>query len=277
MSADSAISRKVRDKLKPRMWVGDTNQFLRLIAACEELATSRREDITRAHQKSETARKKDFLEDNEWLPKEQAKAAWEDRNSRDLEDELSGADLKMDVTLKIYDEQLSGSPRDVLAELDRPSQVKAMTLRMGSDSYSSTVSGRTGFRLVADSEGMNVITFGSSRDWLDFASAKLQRIIREQRPWYFWMARLWFQIVVGVLLATGWVLFLIPVGGQWYFIPVFITSILNAILWRRIIPMFELLSPGARARGSRAIGLVVTVGAWVVASVVIPIMIAAQH
>lgn len=265
------------------MWVADTEELKRIVRACRELSATREREIRQKQEDSKVARKKEFLDEYGWGTKAQNEKSWADKNARDLASELHGADLTMELTLKAYGEQMTGEPEKILAELDRPSDVSALTLRIGSEGYSSTESGTTGFRLVADREGMTLVTFGGSKDWLDLASTKLKKLIDDGRPWYFWTAKPWFQLIVAIVVSIGWAGLFgsfadnAAHGINWtYLAPSAATSLLIPFIWPRILPKFELLAPGHKSKGGRAIGVFGSVVVWIVGTVVIPIVIAVQ-
>jgi hypothetical protein len=261
------------------VWVGTTDDLARLVRACRELELSRHTALRATHSATEVNRKTEWLGRWSYLSAEEKEEHWAKSNDGHLANEISEATLRMEVVSRSYEERLYGNPDEILLELERPKDVKSFEIVLGTQSYSSHTSQGTGFRLVADSDGASVTVFGYDKDWVDLTTSRLKKILREQRPWYFWMAKFWFALLLTTVVCIGWESLFVWIfggvsSGGWlaFIIPASITAVLSGFFWDRILPKFELFRPDRRARGSRQIGVTATGALWVVGTIVIPLL-----
>jgi hypothetical protein len=222
------------------MWVGDSTDLDRLITICRELQATSDENSTH-------------------------------RNS---------AELIMEATVKAYGERLEGTPEQVVALLDRPQDVKAIRLTVRHAIWDTT---GNGFRLVLDKDGATATITGETRDWIDLAKTKLERTLLLQRPWYYWTHTWWFGIfLLNPILALGTVViasrgFHIDLAPtvNWILVLIPETIVYSTLYfgWARLLPKFELFRTGERNRGTRTTAVLGGVGAWIIGSIVVPLIL----
>lgn len=273
----TGVSRSFREKFKPSVWVGTTDDLGRLVSTCRELEASRQQSLRSAHLATEVERKEERLRAWGYLDDDEKEERWKDDNDQLLAQKLSGATLHMEVVSKSYEERIYGDPDQILTELERPKDVKSFEISLGSQGYSSSYSEGTGFRVVADSDGASVTIFGYDKDWVDLTTSRLKKVLLEQRPWYFWMTRFWFAMLLTALLGVGLTslseLVFGPSGWVIAVIPLAIASGLVGWFGDRLIPKFELVRPDSRARGAREIAVASAAIVWIVGTVVIPLIL----
>jgi hypothetical protein len=273
----SGVSRSFREKLKPSVWVGTTDDLGRLIRACRELETSRRNTLAARHVATEAERKSEKFEYWSHLSLSERKARWKEEDEKQLAKAIAGATLHMEIVSRSYEERLYGDPDAILIELERPKDVKSFEITLGSQGYWSKTSEGTGFRIVTDGDGASVTIFGYDKDWVDLTTSRLKKVLLEQRPWYFWMTRVWFVVLLTSLFAGGLIsLFQLIFGPNGWLITALPLPVIGGLVgWfgDRLIPKFELFRPDSRARGSREISIVGAAILWIIGTVVLPLIL----
>ncbi len=281
--ADSGVKLTVRDDMKPRMWVGDLHALGNLVKACRDLEAAEHERLTGMHKSTESDRRKEWAR---WKGpmKEGIDEAWAGEDASQLAKTLEKSSLKMELKTKGYNQQLEGSPEQVIDEIARPQDVISLQMSLGS-SYSlySSPDGY-GFRLTMDKDGAGVNIFGQTTDWIDRVKGKFTYVLTQQRPKFSWIRN---YVVTSLLAIIPPVAFYVWAASQpglnataktniFLFFLVVVTAstfFVHFFLAPRLFPSFELVPLGRRSLGIRSGGAIVGAIVWVVGSIVLPLLI----
>lgn len=268
------------------MWVGSVDDLKKLIKICRDLEARTHEQIRAALAASEPERREEFQRTH-YIPTEaDAIAEWETAELKEIDDTIDRIKLTMELTFERYGEKLIGEPEDLVNEINRPRDVQSIALNCGYQPAPYKVPPHSGFRVSIDKYGATATIFGANRESIDIARPKLFDEFRAQRPWYWWMATWWGNVVVAYLPIGLLVSILFPPFVQqlppaarliaWIAFGVFeaLLVVWAVRIWPRLLPMFELIVAGTNAHGRLALGAIGAGALWIIGSVVVPLMLA---
>lgn len=277
-----------RVNLRFLAWTGDRKEFDKLVSICRQIVDDARRRALAAIDRSPEARQR-FIEVNEHAKTKTDKdRVWQHRVENLERDAAGSIRLSMRARHRKFEQEMSGDPSEVLEALE-PSDIVKLGIGMGVPYSNSPAYNTSGYGLQLDfdvREGVNVSISGPESDWVILASEKLKSSLIVRRPWYWWLLK---EMVVGPIVSGT---FALTVGLS--ITPILINardSILSAVFAtlmltvigvtvglgtaasiKKVLPSFELLEPGERAKGARVMGVVTAVVLWVVSSVAIPVL-----
>lgn len=279
MHIASPVTRRSTQKLVVLAWTGDRRNIEKLISVCGELVQDARTRALATVDRSDSARDR-YLSGNSYLQtKAQKTQAW----IKELETRDSSAidriELQMKAHHRRFQQEIEGYPSDVLAAIE-PSELVKLSLRMGSIHSGAEY----GLEVVLDTAyGATVQLSAPESDWVILGVEKLKANLLACRPWYW---RLLNDSVVGTVVAST---FFVAVVAPMSFRSDAFTDIILVVFFamvvavpvglgatgliKRLLPPFELLEQGVRAKGSRVIGAVGAVVLWIAGSIAIPILL----
>lgn len=275
------VSKVAKGSIEQDAWAGDVGSLRGLIKAAGEVAEYVRDKRRVALDASRVERREQFEDSYSYLPDERREAAWIKQEEATYDKLASATKLVMAVHQNRWNLERSGDPESILAEIDDPADVREVDITFA-DRWSRALGGYD-FRINLDTRQSNAWFEGPEAAFVDLAGARLANELRRQRPWYWWFRASWFIWIVAVPGAVAGFLF-----GAWLqrngaslleglLSQLLIQAILIAgpyLLLRRLVLPFELVPEGKSAPSGRRFKIVGGVITWVIASLVIPIVLA---
>jgi len=259
------------------MWVGDLEDFRRIVSACRELET----EATRiAHTEANLERGRDLYLSGYFGSPSEGNASWKQHLASEKIGISEALELRMTSTQFRFSQEFKGSPESVLDKVDFD-DLKSVSLKIGSP-YSRFETGGFELSLSMDkTDGGSVHAAAPQSDWLILVDGKLKGMLRARRPWFWFVRRNAFLVLAiastlslaaisalqtiprGTIDANAaGLIFLLIVGGM--------LATGGAIAGiRRLFPAFELHKAGGAARGAQVLKRVAAAVAWV-AAIVLP-------
>jgi hypothetical protein len=286
VSNTSNLSTRARASLEFNAWVGDVAALGKVVDVCRDLAAEATR-IAQLEVATVGGMDRDAFE-SIWgheTPGE-SRDRWESRLSEEREELAQGLGLRMAGTQNRFKQEFVGEPEDVLAALN-VSDVKSLSLKMGNQ-YTSYKSGGFGLDVNFDREaGCEVKLTAPDQNWLVLANERLRVVLKDQRPWYWFLRSLWvsvplafmplFVVLVSVTLslpadAPAGEVSVAGVVAVFGLMATFYAAFGLAVVIRSKLPAFELVPVGKSARGGRAVSVSVAMLAWL-GGILIPIFI----
>lgn len=254
-------------EFKIPMWTGDANDMNKVLGLCKELE----EEAQRAEMGKLLEEKAKASQD------EPNESTWPySREAMQLARLESALALKMSFRTRGWDTRYSGDPGQLLSKLDSESRgVIRANLHLG-DEYESR------HTLVIEftrERGCAVRATAPGQSWLAVVKGRLQPLLAEGRPWYWWLRGRWagfiYALPGALLSSTLIVLDRIPPS---FWLQLLIGVGLTALTWlimERVIPAFEMYPNGGRAASAKTLGALFGFFGWLLSSIVIPVVLSA--
>jgi len=276
-------------KFKIAAWTGNAQGMGKVIETCRGLQADALLAAQNRLSESESERKTMYINEYaSWtgLPAEATDQLWQERDQREREELSRRLALRMTAVERKWSQEYNGSPEEIMQQID-PTDVVKLAIEIGQP---WSLSARDGYALsitMSRDTGVEVQVTAPSSGWVAQAEGQLRTLLMAGRPWYHFMQNIWWSVLIVwiPLMATIWsyqasrtnapssplatpetVIILITIGVV---IPI-LTNLLSAGI-RKLLPAFELTGPGGQASGARKLAIAGSVGAWIVASVVIPL------
>jgi hypothetical protein len=278
-----------------RSWVGDTDQFLKLVSILDELVETAMLRVSSSIDAEESG---DFDARYSYLSKPERGKLWKQQVADKKESYRGQLRPTLTVTQKKYGRQTAGDPESVVTALDLEDKVLKMVLTVGSVSRYRSPGYWVEVRLSTE-WGCDVQISSPDSDWTTIASDKLLSALRPRNPWYSVLRSIWapwlivfaptFLVaaikLISVGLSTGFndaSFGALDIGDASFWSALFsgigqgvLQLAIYFALWqitKRLVPAFEILERGQTAQGLRRIGFLATALLWV-GGIVIPILI----
>lgn len=281
-----SLSQTATRKFTIASWTGDVQAVGKIVEICSDLQADALRTLDQAFAASTDARKEAYLADYAGGTSELRVRFWEEHNRRLKETYARAMAMEMTASERKWSQEYRGEPEDVLQLID-PTDVVRLSIKLGR-AYSPTISEGYALRVTMDRKfGVEVEAIAPTTGWVARAEGQLRTLLVGRRPWYsvlrnqYLLALIVFVplLVISSVFMAEWLgSSSKPTTGEFLgsaFVFGVVSALVASLLTARIrnwLPAFELTPPGGRASGARKIALVGGVVAWLLASIVIPLL-----
>lgn len=268
-------------EVKAECWIGTTEDLEHLVKTCDELR-QHIESVIESRFIAGTAERRAAFDAQRYSFTSDVdhEARWPLRESAIHEEMLKSAQLVLSVESVKWNSRVSGSPEEVLQQIEDPKDVKKITLTIGTE-HNMRLRERSSLDVVIDRKwGAEATLLGYETNWIALASGKLSEEFKRARPWYAWMRSAGgLTVIVGVPLIALVAAAYLATLAKANLVSVLITELsltflilvgLNRLV-HAAVPRFRLLPPGERLKSGRAVA--VGIGAWLTSTVVMPVLV----
>jgi hypothetical protein len=282
MELDSVnVEQSNTDSFSIDTWVGDLDSFRQILTVCRELEAKAKADYRGQRMNSEGHRKEQYFRENSYLGADTREAAWSNREQFDEQRALNSYDLSMTAVEQKLDHKVSGSPDDVMRMID-VSDLKTVSLAIGSV-YSNDVEGVL-IHFERD-RGCTVKISSPRNEWVHVATGKLKPLLSKHRPPYWWLRQVRYSFLLFAVPLFAMLMALLVHGTHHPYKSGELTVVSLAVMTvccligagigegvRNLLPAFELIEKGQKAKGSKRIGLVLAPATWLL-GVIVPLVL----